>query len=62
MTQYQYKQRSVEAGGLERYLNEQGRSGWRVKFVEHGLIGNYLVLLERPGQAAGKRKNGGKAS
>lgn len=56
---YQYTQRSIKADQLEEYLNKLGEQGWRVSFVEHGLVSNYLILFERRGSGMkGKKQNG----
>lgn len=44
---YEYKEISVDIRDRLEKLNEYGARGWRLKIAERGLIGNWMIVLER---------------
>lgn len=44
---YEYKEISVDVRDRVQTLNEYGARGWRLKIAEKGLIGNWMIVLER---------------
>lgn len=58
---YEYKEISVDIRDRVEKLNEYGARGWRLKIAEKGLIGNWMIVLEREVSGlkkAVKSKNG----